>query len=142
MDTKEMETMVGEYYQVRKEIEDFEKLTLAPLKNKKMELERKIMDVLDELEVTSYKTKFGSVQKATRTSYKLPQERADKEAFLTWLHETKGDLYYWQKVSVNSQTLSAIAKEEYENAKAEGNLEFKIPGLGEPNVSSYLKKGK
>ena len=26
MDTKEMETMVGEYYQVRKEIEDFEKL--------------------------------------------------------------------------------------------------------------------
>jgi hypothetical protein len=41
-------------------------------------------------------------------------------------------------ISVNSQTLNSFAKKELEAAKETGDIDFKIPGLGEPTLTEMI----
>lgn len=74
-------------------------------------------------------SKYGKVEIRKRTSVKTPKTEEDKRALFAWLEE-KG--IFWSTTSVNSQTLNALYKAEFEA----GN--DKIPGIGEPEVYSTV----
>lgn len=77
----------------------------------------------------------------TRTSVQVPKSSEDREAFFDYLKE-RG--VFEQMITVHSNTLNSFYQGEYEQAVAEGNLSFKIPGIGDHNERFTLevKNGK
>jgi hypothetical protein len=108
----------------------------AKAANEKLdELEKKMMGCLSALGKNSYKSDVGLFTVTHRISVRVPQGD-DKAAFFEWLKE-KG--YYDSYVTVNSQSLNSLYRQEFEKAKAEGSLDsFSIPGIGEPTINEVL----
>ena len=87
----------------------------------------------------SFKNEFGSFSKQARTSYKVPKTDEERRAFFEYLKE-KGT--YENMRTVNSMTLNAWAKQEFEAAALDGDMDFRIPGLDEPTISEYISMRK
>jgi len=104
-------------------------------------IEAKILTFLDEAGLQSFDGARGKVSVVNRFTVKVPQSIDDKQALFKYLQARK---IFYELVSVNSQTLNSFYKQEMEIAKGEGNIDFKIPGIGEPGVKqsiSFRKKG-
>ena len=142
MEIEEMEAMIARTNEIIAEQKRIKAELLDPLGKELSSLDGKIAECLDQMEVKSFKSKYGSVTKNTRYSYKVPKNLEDKQKFFKWLHERKGSTYYWEKVNIASASLGAIAKEEIEIAKEEGNYDFEIPGLSEPTATTYISRRK
>lgn len=97
--------------------------------------EFKMLEMLQQEGMSSYKSPFGTVSLSARTSVKIPADPESKKTFFEWL-EQEG--IYDNMVSVNSQKLNALYKARFEQAIEEGNTEFKIPGIGEPVITPQL----
>jgi hypothetical protein len=84
----------------------------------------------------------GTFTRVEKLSFQVPKEEEAKKEFLKWLR-SKGDGFYISTVTVNHNTLNAIANEAFEQAAAEGRS-FSIPGLGDPKKYEMLsiRKGK
>jgi len=137
----DFEELVGQSYKLADEIAEMERVTLKPMKERLDNLDSQILEHLTKLDMTSFKSKHGTVVRSNRYSVQTPKSIQEKKEFFEWLN-SKGDEVYWSYTSVNSQSLNALYKAELEVAKSEGNLEFKIPGIGEPTATPILSRRK
>lgn len=78
---------------------------------------------------------IGTVYKIDRFTVQTPKSIDDKKALFEYFEE-RG--IFNEMVSVNSQTLNAFYKEENEAALKRGDVDFKLPGVGEPKLSQSL----
>lgn len=100
------------------------------------DIEAKILECLEQMGRTNYKSKVGTVSITHRTSFKLPGSPEEKEAYFNYLREK--DMYD-SMISVNSSKHNSFCKAELELAEAEGRgLDFKIPGVAEPTINKTL----
>lgn len=131
---QEVEAMVRQYKEERDEYEQRQK-EADDLKKVMKNTEGKIMAFLEQFNLTSQKTVYGTVVRNQRWSWKTPKEEADRNAFREFI-ESKGqfdDLW-----TVHSQTLNARCKEWLDEAAESGDIDFAVPGLSEPTCTEYL----
>lgn len=94
-------------------------------------LESKIIAVMDETEKEKIHVKGkGLIYTTDRFTVPTPKNLDDKKKFFK--HLTERGIFF-EMVSVNSQTLNTFYKSEMENAVARGDVDFKLPGIGEPS---------
>ena len=141
MTVAQLQALIGQSYELDREIDEIEKKTVEPLKAKLREIDATILATLEALEMTSFKTPHGTVVRTNRFSVQVPKDIEAKSAFFKWLSE-KGREVYWQYVTVNSQSLNSLYKQEMEIAKEAGNLDFSLPGIGQPTFSATLSRRK
>lgn len=116
-------------------------------KNKKEEdqkldkLEAHFIETLHKIGKKSYRSEHGTLGISYRTSFKVPQTEEDRQAFFNYLKEQG---VYDRYVTVKSTDLNTFAKAEMEKELANGNDDFKIPGLQEPTIDETLsvRKGR
>lgn len=138
MEIKELTALVEERSNLKNELNRIKTELVGPINSRIDEIDGALIAQLDEMEVNSFKTKYGTITKTARTSYRTPKTAEDKAAFFEWLKNTRGEDVYMEKIGINSQTLNAIAKEEFEAAIEEGNIDFSIPGLEEPSIRETI----
>lgn len=107
----------------------------------KMQL--KMISVLEKFGRTNYAIPgAGTLIKTQRLTVSLPKTPEDKDAFFAYLRDRK---IFDDIVSVNSMTLNAFYKKEFDIAAEEGRaVGFKIPGISEAKtvVTLNVRKGK
>lgn len=81
---------------------------------------------------------LGTAFIASRLSFQTPKEIEQKDAFFNWIASTFGDDTLKGMVTVNSQTLNAFCKREFEAALERGEADFKIPGINEPTAQETV----
>jgi len=102
-------------------------------------VQAQLLEYMDQMELTSHKTKFGNIIRVQKMSVKTPKDPEQKAQFFAWL-ESKGikdDI-----LSVNSKTLNAMYNAEMESAKAAGKEDFSIPGIEAPTMYQQLQMRK
>lgn len=139
MEISEFEKLIAESYDLDDEIERVVKEVLAPLRERVEELDSKILAQLDTEEISSYKSKRGTVTRSRHYQVKVPNSIEQKENFFGWLRD-KGKEVYWKYTTVNSQALNSLHKEQMALAVEAGDIEFKIPGLEPPMMHVRLSK--
>jgi hypothetical protein len=103
------------------------------------EAERRMVEMLAESGITSYKSPFGSAVLAHRTSVKIPRTPDDREKFFAFL-KSRG--LFETMISVNSNTLNSFYKSELELAKERKDPDFAIPGIEGVTITPVLRFGK
>lgn len=109
--------------------------------NKMEELKSKILSFMEQNEKDKYPVKgHGLIYTVDRFTVPTPKSTDDKKKFFGYL-EKKG--IFLEMASVNSATLNSFYKTEMEIAIAKGNVDFAIPGIGEPSHvrTINLRKG-
>lgn len=140
MDLSQFDNLCEEIFQQRARIAKLEE-ELDPEKKRLDELERKMLLIMEETDRDKIHVKgHGTLYIMNRFTVQTPKSLEDKRALFHYLSD-KG--IFDEMVSVNSQTLNSFYKTEMEQAIAEGNVDFKIPGVGDPVHSKKLcvKKG-
>lgn len=139
--TMEQEVTITQLEEAAKKIADARKVTdtkraeLKQLDKEAEELEVAFMAMLEATEKSSYHSEVGTLTITNRESVKTPKTNEEKEALFNWLKE-KG--LYMEVVSVNSQTLQRLYKDEKAAAEERGELFFRLPGVGDPVVNQFL----
>lgn len=97
-------------------------------------LEDQMGKMLLELGQDSFKTPFGTMIMTERTSFKVPQNEEDRDAFFGQLKEMN---VFDSMITVNSATMNAFLKAEYAAARARGEdmVTYKFAGIEPPTVS-------
>lgn len=95
----------------------------------------KMIELMNQNGITSFRSEFGNIIKNRRFSVSLPKDPDDWTKLWNWLEE-KG--HKEALMTINSQRFNSFYAAEMDNAKAEGNFDFQIPGIGEPKASEYL----
>ena len=131
-------TLTRDYRETKTKITDL-KTQLSILNASLKELEKSLLEKMEAEDITSFKNEYGLFSKSVRASYKVPKTDAERQEFFGWLKDKQ---LYEQYRTVNSQSLNALAKTEFEIAAEEGNIEFKIPGLQEPTITEYISMRK
>jgi hypothetical protein len=82
----------------------------------------------------------GLLHTVDRFTVPVPKTIEQKKQFGKYLQE-KG--IFWELMSVNSATLNSFHKTELEAAISRGDVDFKLPGIGDPSHIRTLniKKG-
>lgn len=112
----------------------------------KEELEGKFVEALQQAGRQKYFVEgIGLVGFSKRMSVQTPKTIEDKQALAKWMQDTYGKEFFWEKFSVNSQTLQSMYNKEYEifeeRCEATGQSEqFHIPGLAPPVAKVGLRK--
>lgn len=101
---------------------------------------KKILSLLDAMGLDSIRAQGFLFYKETRSSITTPKTIEEKRQLFEFL-KSKG--MFEELVSVNSQTLNALYKDLASTAAESGELEFKLPGCGEPksDINLRMKKG-
>jgi len=104
-------------------------------------LEYELLEFLKETNRKNYSGPNGLFYINHRMSVKVPKEEEKRKEFFWYLRE-KG--IYDNMITVNSATLNAFYKDEIDAARERGDVDFAMPGIGEPTVSEVIafKKGK
>ena len=121
---------------------DERKALLKEEQEKLDELEAKILATMEELDEDKvHVAGYGLLYTTTRFTVRVPKELADKRQLFEHFRE-RG--IFDEMVSVASPTLNSYYKTEMEAAIAKGDVDFKIPGVGEPTHIKTLsvRKGK
>lgn len=131
---QEVEGMVRQYKEERDTYEQDQKVADDSKKVMK-NTESRLMAFLEQFNLTSQKTVYGTVVRNQRWSWKTPKEEAERNAFREFI-ESKGQFNdLW---TVHSQTLNARCKEWLNEAAEAGDIDFSVPGLTEPTCTEYL----
>jgi hypothetical protein len=137
-------------------LQDFEKLCVELFKQKvvcdeKKELLKHETDKYDDLEAkvmahmeANDKDKqhvkgFGLLYTVDRFTVTVPKDLEAKKALMK--HFTEKGIFF-EMVTVNSATCNSYYKSEMEAAVARGDVDFKVPGLGEPKHVRTLSMRK
>lgn len=86
------------------------------------------LEMLKAADLPNFRCNEGLISKSVRLSVKTPKSPEDRAAFFEYL---KGKGLFDTMISVNSATLNAFYKTEFELAKERGQDDFRIPGLNE-----------
>jgi hypothetical protein len=135
---KDFESLIEQAYKLKAEKEEFESKAEA-VGATLTELQTKLLAYMEQFDKTSYKSKFGNIIRAQKSSVKVPKDPEAKALFFKYL-ESKGikdDI-----LTVNSQTLNSFYKAERDAAIAAGAEEFSIPGLEAPTAYFQLQMRK
>lgn len=97
--------------------------------------ENRMVELLLENNLTSYRAPSGLAGLSFRTSVKTPKTPEQRKAFFDFL---KSIGRYDELVSVNSQSLNSFYKEQLELAKEKGQDDIEIPGLTEVTINPNL----
>jgi hypothetical protein len=139
MELKDFNLVVESLFKKRTELEEKEK-SLKELSKEVEALKFKVLQILEESGLEKHEIPgMGSVTAADRFSIAHPKEQSEKMAFFKYLKDKD---ILWEMVSVNSQTLNAWYKKEMDAAIERGDVDFKIPGIGEPNYIKILQMRK
>ena len=109
------------------------------LGTRKTELEtkkKKLLAMMEEAEVTSYRTESGQVVRKKIFGIKTPKGE-DLQTFFSYLREKRPNDYL-ALATVNSQSLNSWYKQELEAVKEKGGMDVEIPGLGEPTITEQI----
>ncbi len=98
--------------------------------------EKRMMEMLQDSGMTSYKSPVGQVVLAYRTSVKTPKLPEEKAALFAWLEEQG---LYDAMVSVNSKTLNSLYNAKIEEAKERGDADFVLPGCDGVTITPQLR---
>lgn len=135
---EDLKNLCKDAFEKRKEIDDL-KDVLSEKNSEFDEIEVRILDVLEALNLKSFKSEYGDVGTRLKESVKIPQGE-EKVKFFEYLKENG---IFDSMVSVNSMTLNAWFKQERERAIAEQRM-LVVPGL-EATISTksiVLKRSK
>ena len=135
------EKLCQQSYDLAEDIKRIENEEIKPRQEELRRVDAQIMEIMNSMDKTSYKSSYGTIVKQTRYSVQTPKTIEDKKAYFKFLTEKSPELF-WSQVGVNSQTLNAFYKQEMEIAKEEGNFDFEIPGIGEPVASEIIIRRK
>lgn len=104
------------------------------LTDKQKELEKKKAKLLLILDENNMKThKVGGFAFTSRDRFSVETPKGDDQlSFFNWCWEYKGPEFVRGSFKMNSMTLQGFFKAEMEQAAEEKNIDFKIPGIGEP----------
>lgn len=134
MNIDEFEELLNTAYELKKEASELD----AQKKKKEaelMELNRIILEEFNRLDKTSYKTNACQVIRVQKQSVKMPKDPDGRGQFFKYLKKLG---CFEDLVSINHNTLNAFYKQEFEEAKRQGNFEFEIPGLEAPTLQEYI----
>lgn len=131
---QEMEQIVQEIAELRSQ-EAQASLAKKGITEKLEAAELKMITILTEAGIPSFRGSSGLVSISHRTSVKTPKTLEDREKFFSYLKE-RG--VYDSMISVNSQTLNSFYKSEIELAQQEGRDGFEVPGLNEVTIQETL----
>lgn len=128
---EEFEQLIKDIQAQRSEVEA--KKALLSAENEKLEaLETKALEALKATGKDSYQGAVGTVYTLHRMSVSVPKDPEKRKLFFEYLQK-KG--VYDSLITINSQTLNAFYKSEFEAAKEAGlGLEFQVPGIEEPKI--------
>lgn len=135
----EVKDRVQELFAFQAEVKALE--DALDVKKKQLEdMKAKLLGALEEGGIDSYKVPgLGMIGVRNNFSVTMPKDPDERVKFISYL-EGRGlkDL-----LTVNHQTLNAFYKEQLDQAVAEENADFAVPGLGEPKhyKTLYLRKG-
>lgn len=124
-----LEEMCEEAFKVQGELDTLE-MACDELRKKLTVSKGRIQGVLEQFGKKKYDSAYGNIELRERTSVRTPKTEEEKRQLFQWLTD-KG--IYWETVGVNSQTLNALFKAEFE-AAAERHELAEIPGIGAPEV--------
>jgi hypothetical protein len=137
-----------------------EKKRIASAVNAEFEKqESELIQILESLELPSFKTQYGTISYSTRTSFQTPKEIEDKIKFALWLYKTFSNaseseikqfnitleclpVEFWAYFGVNSATVNSIAKEYCKQREEAGDLEVHIDGLVRGEAQPILSMRK
>jgi hypothetical protein len=99
------------------------------------ESKRKILSYMEHFEKDSYKSSGINFIVREDFTVKMPKDLDKKKDLFGYLEE-RG--IFHELISVNHQTLNSFYNAEFEKAKEEGNLDFKVPGIDPPALLKIL----
>ena len=105
-----LEEVTKACYDFKKEASEFDKLKKEANINKDV-VQSLLGDLMDKLEITSYKSKSGTISKKEEPNYRLPQDDDSRKKFFSYLKE-KG--VYDTMITINSRSLQSYIKQEVE----------------------------
>ena len=82
---------------------------------------------------------WGTLSANKSYSIKTPKTVEDKRKLFEYISGEKGEDVLSDMLTVNSMTLNSFWKAELEIAKSAGNVDWELPGVGEP--TQYTKLG-
>lgn len=135
---KDFELLSQLAFSLRREVDHYEDLANAK-KAELTQLQLKMQALLEEAELDSFKSSEGTIYINERKSFKIPVEPENRAAFFEYL---KSQGAYDALVSVNSQTLNKFCNEEMDRALKNGDVTFKIPGIGDPAIFREVRMRK
>jgi len=108
-------------------------------KEKFQEESQRLIRMFEAAEITSMTAHGFTFFIEDRETVRVPQSIEDKQALFRFLND-KG--IFMQYATVHSQSLQSLYKTYAEEALKEGNLQFRLPGIGEPSTVTTLKLRK
>lgn len=97
--------------------------------------ESKMLEMLGQSDLTSYRGPAGMASISFRTSVKTPKTPEQRAAFFEYLKKVG---VYDAMITVNSQTLNSFYKSQLEQAKEDGLEDFRLPGVDEVTINPIL----
>lgn len=119
----------------QKAVVDNLKERLAEENKKLTSLKMGMLETLDAGELEKYNVPgFGTVSRLRKFSIKVPKDPESKQALFDYISEKHGEDVLFNMTSINSQTLQSFYKDEKAIAVVEGNIDWNLPGVGEPKL--------
>ena len=145
--TEELDRRALDYNEAWDAYEKQKKIA-SELYDKAVVLEGKIVEAMEQAGKRKYFVEgVGTFSFVEKMSVQTPKTVEDKIALARFLEESGGKNYFWDKFGVNSNTLQALYKAEFENFKDKCEKEgraadaaaFLMPGVGAPTLMRSLK---
>lgn len=145
--TEELDKLAAEYNEAWDKYTE-KKDESSELYQKAQELEGKLVEALELAGKNKYYVEgIGTFSFSEKMSVKVPATIEDKQALARFLEEQGGKVLFWEKFTINSQTLQGLYKAMFEEFKekceSEGKPEaaamFNLPGVGAPTLMRSLK---
>lgn len=141
---EELDTLARKYQAKYAEYEAAKTIS-ATLYAESEELEGKLVEALNQAGKSKYHVEgIGTFSFQNKMSVKVPKTLEEKKQLFEYIRTTHGEVFYLDKISVNSQTLNKLYNEDLATAKERGvdpSL-FHIPGLQQPTVMQSLRLTK
>jgi hypothetical protein len=114
------------------------KAKLKTENEKLRQCEGKLLTTFEEHEIEKHHVKgMGTIYVKNQTSVKIPKTLEEKTELFSHLQQR--DIFF-ESVNVNSKWLNSYFKEEFEAAA--DKLNFKLPGVGEPIITTTIATRK
>jgi len=103
-------------------------------------LSNEILKMMESLDLEKQHVPgFGTVSRQENWSVKVPKTPDEKTRVFDYIREKYGQDALMGYVTINSNSLNAFYKQEFELAKERKDVRWKLPGIEEPSV--YFKLG-
>lgn len=138
MDIADLNSLVAELFRLRamkSELTEKEKELNGQIK----ELSVRLIAILKENNMKSHKAPDGGIGIKRVYSVKVPSNDDEKQKLFDWLTEKNMFLKY---ASVHSRSLQKLYNDELDEAVRRGELDFSIPGVGQPTMFETINVTK